>query len=1004
MTPERWLQVKEIFSSAIQYQPVERSAFIARACGGDAVLRKEVESLVAAHEKDGSFIDAPAYQQAAELIVDEKSELKPGQALGSYEIISFISRGGMGEVYLAQDRRLSRKVALKLLPAALTKDDDRLRRFEQEARAASALNHPNIITIYEILKTKSTQAIATEFVEGKTLRQRLAQSALSLGESLNIAIQIADALAAAHKVGIVHRDIKPENIMLRPDGYVKVLDFGLAKLAEHSPSTIAAEAPTRQVRTGSGVVIGTAGYMSPEQARGKDVDARSDVFSLGAVIYEMVAHRKPFEGETPSDILASILKTEPQPLSHFAPEAPAELLRIVNKTLRKDREERYQVVKDLLIDLRSLKQELDFQAQLERSTPSDRTSLAGSNTSLAPAAGPAPQTTEIKNAISSITESLSIEIKRHKTGAVLAFVAVFVIIAAGVFGLTRLLRRTPAHFQSIKISRLTNSGKAIDATISPDGKYIVYSLSDGGKQSIWIRQVSTANDKMIVPPAPIGLFGTTISPDGQNLYYAVKANLDRGTLYRIPILGGTSQKILEGIDGPVSLSPDGKRMVLVRGNFPNQGESSLVIVNSDGTSERTLATKKAPERFSPIFFTGPSWSPDDQLIAATVSNTAGKQFAASSSSQVVSFQVADGKEKVVTAKPFPFSARVQWLPDMSGLLVIGGESIPSAQVWFVSYPGGESREITHDLNAYRSLGVTADGSQLATIQGSGLVNIWVAPEADARRAVQLPTGNVGFFSSFGNGLSWTPDGRIAFITTESGNADVWVMDPDGSNRHQLTANVGQNQTPTVSPDGRYIVFISTRDGLKKIWRMNLDGSNPQPLTPGPADAFPTISADSKWVIYAAQGAAKWTLGKVSIDGGKPIQLSDKAAAMPAVSPDNKFVAYLYPDSEDGFAPANRLGIISIDGGEPSKTFSIQGSGTITTTLHWSTDGNLLLYTINANNVTNIWGQPLDGSAPKQITDFKDSLMLGFAYSHDGKQLACSRGILLRDAVLISEVK
>ena len=431
MTPERWLQVKEIFGSAIQYQPVERTAFIARACGGDAALRKEVESLVAAHEKDGSFIDAPAYQQAAELMVDEKSELKPGQTLGSYEIISFISRGGMGEVYLAQDRRLSRKVALKLLPAALTKDDDRLRRFEQEARAASALNHPNIITIYEILKAKSTQLIATEFVEGKTLRQRLAQSALSLGESLNIAIQIADALAAAHKVGIVHRDIKPENIMLRPDGYVKVLDFGLAKLAEHSSSTIAAEAPTRQVRTGSGVVIGTADYMSPEQARGKDVDARSDVFSLGAVIYEMVAHRKPFEGETPSDILASILKTEPQPLSHFAPEAPAELLRIVNKTLRKDREERYQVVKDLLIDLRSLKQELDFQAQLERSTPSDKTSLAGTNASLAPAAGPAPQTTEIKNAISTITESLSIEIKRHKTGAVLAFVAVFLIIAGG---------------------------------------------------------------------------------------------------------------------------------------------------------------------------------------------------------------------------------------------------------------------------------------------------------------------------------------------------------------------------------------------------------------------------------------------------------------------------------------------------------------------------------------------------------------------------------------------
>jgi len=268
----------------------------------------------------------------------------------------------------------------------------------------------------------------------------------------------------------------------------------------------------------------------------------------------------------------------------------------------------------------------------------------------------------------------------------------------------------------------------------------------------------------------------------------------------------------------------------------------------------------------------------------------------------------------------------------------------------------------------------------------------------------LPTGNVGFFSSFGNGLSWTPDDRIAYITNESGNADVWLMAPDGSNRRQLTANMGQNLTPVVSPDGRYIVFLSTRDGSKKIWRMDLNGNNPQALTPGPADAFPTVSPDGKWVIYASQGAAKWTISKVSIDGGNAVQLSDKPAAMPAVSSDNKFVAYLYPDSEDGFAPVNRIGIISIDGGAPVRTFSIQGSGTVTTTMHWSPDGSSLLYTVNTTNVTNIWSQPLDGSPPKQVTDFKDSLMAGFAFSRDGKQLACSRGILLRDAVLISEVK
>src|SRR5262249_15325336 len=315
-------------------------------------------SLIAAHEKSGEFIDSPAYAAIAETIVDAKAELKAGQTVGGYEIVSFISRGGMGEVYLAHDKRLGRRVALKLLAGSVAEDEDRLRRFEQEARAASALNHPNIITIFEILKTKTTHAIATEFVEGETLRQRLSHSPLTFSESLDVAIQVADALSAAHQVGIIHRDIKPENIMLRPDGDVKVLDFGRAKLSEEMPSIPPDEAPTRQVRTGSGVVIGTAAYMSPEQARGRPVDLRSDIFSLGAVIYEMVAQDKPFPGETPSDVLAAVLNPDPPLLSQVAPSTPAELVRIVNKTLRKDREQRYQSTKDLLIDLKSLKEEL----------------------------------------------------------------------------------------------------------------------------------------------------------------------------------------------------------------------------------------------------------------------------------------------------------------------------------------------------------------------------------------------------------------------------------------------------------------------------------------------------------------------------------------------------------------------------------------------------------------------------------------------------------------------
>jgi len=494
MTPERWQKVKGIFQSALERAPEERSAFLANACSEDESLRKEVESLIASHEKDGSFIDSPAYQAAAELLVDERAELKTGQTIGSYEITSFISRGGMGEVYLAQDKRLGRKVALKLLPSTVTKDVNRLRRFEQEARAASALNHPNIITIYEIHEANSTLMIATEYVEGETLRQRLGYDTLDLQAALHIAIQIADALAAAHKAGIIHRDIKPENIMIRPDGYVKVLDFGLAKLIEAQSPMLAAEAPTKRVKTGSGMIMGTVGYMSPEQARGVTVDARSDIFNLGAVIYEMVAGQRPFDGETPSDIVAAILKTEPPLLSHFTPEAPPELVRIVTKALRKDREQRYQVIKDMLLDLKSLKEELEFQAKLDRSVApsSNEVSTTGSQSQRVATGKTGAGTDEIKTAVSTITHSLSAEIRRHKTGAILGVTAIVVAMITGVFGLYKFLDRSRSapevseKPQVIRTTQLTFS-TALDQfpSLSPDGNSIAYCSDQNGSFEIY---------------------------------------------------------------------------------------------------------------------------------------------------------------------------------------------------------------------------------------------------------------------------------------------------------------------------------------------------------------------------------------------------------------------------------------------------------------------------------------------------------------------------------------
>ncbi|HJP94465.1 MAG TPA: protein kinase [Pyrinomonadaceae bacterium] len=999
MTPERWEQVKQIFNSALNYRPEERSVFISQACSGDEQLRSEVESLIASHEESGSFIDKPAFEAAASLLSNDKTELVPGQTIGSYEVLSFLSRGGMGEVYLAEDKRLGRKVALKLLPVSFTTDADRLRRFEQEARAASALNHPNIITIYEIREGASSHIIATEFVEGETLRHRLSRSALSLSEALNIVIQVADALSAAHKAGIVHRDIKPENIMLRPDGYVKVLDFGLAKLSEQVSPAVAAEAPTIQVHTGSGIVIGTAGYMSPEQARGLSVDSRSDIFSLGAVIYEMIARRKPFQGETPSDTMAAILKTEPPPLARVAPNVPPELARIVTKSLQKDREERYQVVKDLWLDLKALKQELEFQNKLDRSVGPDsngtETLIAGEPTATLSGS----RSTQQRSAISNISESISIEFKRHKVGAALLFVAIALIVTAGGFGVYKWFHRAEPmeRFWDVKLTRLTNSGNAIDATISPDGKYIVYALSDRSSQSLYIRQVSTANDKQIVPPAHVGFFGITFSPDGTELYYAIKANLNAGTLYRIPVLGGTPVKILEKIDAPISFSPDGKQFVLIRGNYPGPGESALVIANTDGSGERNLVVKKVPQGFAPIFFTGPSWSPDGKIIAATVGTLGGR-------SKVMGYSVADGSERELSPESWAFAARVQWLPDMSGLLLVAGDTPASAMLWHVNYPDGRVRRITNDLNIYRAIGLTQDGKMFTTVQAQGLVNLWLVPDGDAAKAIRLPTGNVSFYSSAGNSVSWVPDGRIVYVSNESGAADIWIADRDGNNRKQLTANNALNFAPVVSADGRFVVFVSVQNNRRNLWRMNLDGSNPVRLTSGLIDLFPSISPDSRWIIYTAVEGSKPTLWKISMDGGTPVQVTDHVATAATISPDGKSIVYTYPESSDSFAPPNRMALIPFEGGAPIKTFEITGSGTVLTIAQWSNDGKSILYTINANNVSNIWSQPLDGGPAKQITHFNDLLMTGFAWTPDGKLLACTRGALIRDAVLVTDLK
>jgi eukaryotic-like serine/threonine-protein kinase len=477
MTPERWEQINELYHEAVELDANRQAKFLNQACAGDAALRDEVESLIASHEQAGSFISEPALKVAARVLAEDQATSLVGRRFSHYRIESLLGVGGMGEVYLAEDTSLNRKVALKLLPVQFTNDAERLRRFEREARAASALNHPNILTIHEIGQEDGHHYTATEFIDGETLREHMAGTGMKLDESLDVTAQVASALAAAHEAGIVHRDIKPENVMLRSDGFVKVLDFGLAKLsARHASTTAEPEALKESMfKTNPGMVMGTVQYMSPEQARGQDVDARTDIWSLGVVLYEMVTGHAPFAGETPSHVVVSILETQPSPLTHEH-EMPKGLERIVGKALRKNREERYQTAKDLLLDLKSLKQELEVEAHLERSAGSEKFEAPPSGRWLSDAKTAPPEGGTL-NIRPSSAAYLFGEIKRHKRATVFAVAAMIMVFATLAYSFY--LKKGARH--------LATTGEAIDSLAvlpfvnesgDPNTEYLADGISD----------------------------------------------------------------------------------------------------------------------------------------------------------------------------------------------------------------------------------------------------------------------------------------------------------------------------------------------------------------------------------------------------------------------------------------------------------------------------------------------------------------------------------------------
>jgi serine/threonine protein kinase/Tol biopolymer transport system component len=1016
MKPEGWQQLDQLFHSASEYAPAERAAFLDYACNGDDALRKEVEALIAAHEGAGSFIEGAAMEvEARELAADEGSgaaAMVGGETVSHYRIISLIGSGGMGEVYLAEDTVLSRRVALKLLPEYFSRDRDRLRRFQQEARAASALNHPNIITIFEIGEFDGRHFITTEFIDGRTLRQHFfgeekhtSRKPLPLREVLDIAIQTADALAAAHEAHIVHRDIKPENIMLRRrDGYVKVLDFGLAKLTEGAEVGVDPEGPTKtQVKTSAGVVMGTASYMSPEQARGEKVDVRTDIWSLGVVVYEMVAGSVPFERSTPSEVIALILEREPPPLARYAREAPAELERIVNKALTKDREERYQTAKDLLVDLRRLRQRLEVEAEIERTAEpqkesSEQKAVATGSEQQAAVTGRRVAAEALSAAPStSSAEHVTREIRRHKRVTLLLLTVLILALAAGGYGIYRLAgqRNMPVvSFQGATWKRLTSSGKVTRAAISPDGNFVAHVVDDGGRQSLRVRQIVTKSNIEVVAPDAVTYQSLTFTPDGNHIYYILQSkDMPDSSLYQVSTLGRDPKRLplkldTEAIDlvrrANVSFSPDGKRFVFSR--IDAGKEAALVIANADGSGEQKLVTHRSPEVCG-----WPAWSPDGKTIAYAMGNEDSNDMT------VFVARIADGTFKPLASQRWLRVQRMAWLSDGSGLLVLAtaAQSTYSFQIWYLSYPGGEARRVTNELNNYVDLSLTEDSSALATVQFGQQANLWIAPAGEAARARQITFAAGG--REGGSGISWTPDGRIVYSSVTVEGHDIWIINADGTSQRQLTNNSRVNRSPAVTPDGRYIFFLSDRTGVPHIWRMDLDGGDPKQLTNGAGEQHPDCSPDGRWVIYQTVFGEE-TIWRVSAEGGEPVKLTGEVSFQAAaVSPDSKLIAHCIDKPL-------RIAITPFEGGAPLKAFDVPPTLLSIDGVRWTPDGRAVAFIGTQDGVSKIWAQPLDGGAPKQLVDFKSELIFWFGWSRDGKQLALSRGTLTSDVVLISNFR
>ena len=860
MTPKQWHRVKELFEAALEHVPEDRSAFVIQACRGDDSLRSEVESLLSSYEQEENFLEKPAVAIAAQSLAKEESAALLGQELSHFKIEREIGRGGMGVVYLAHDTSLGRRVALKLLPKHLTSDPGRLRRFEREARAASALNHHNILTIYEIDHLDGLNYIATEFIDGDTLRERIESKELKLGDALSIAEQIASALVAAHEAGIVHRDIKPENVMIRRDGYIKVLDFGLAKLTEHeavdagtTKSAVAAMADTG--------VMGTVGYMSPEQAQGLSVDHRTDIFSLGVVIYEMVTGQKPFAAGS----AVPTFQQDPLPITHYLPEAPTELQLLVTRALQHDLQKRYQTMPELLTDLKSVRLE-------------DKAN------------------------------------NRFKVGHFVLFAAALSVLVSGLLWAYSSRRTAKSSLPPVKVVPFTTfTGSEWVGGFSPDGNQIVFAWTGEQENNfsadIYVKQIGderplrlTSNSDQDVCPV--------WSPDGQTIGF-IRFTEAGATILTVPARGGAERELIRlgpNVAFPPiwDWSPNGK---FIAYSYQEKDKPFEIFLLSIDTLARHALTSPPGENLAELNRPGdsfPVFSPDGQSIAFI-------RRSSWLSSDIYVVSVAGGEPKRLTFNKTPI-AGLDWSADGREIIFSENPLIleGNGSLWRIPVSGGTAERLT--VGGFNAIypKVSRHGNRLAYVQASGDMNIYRI-ELFNKVSKNPP---VKLISSTRDDTSpqFSPDGkRIVFQSNRSGQFSIWTSDSSGADPRLLTTLDKFAGTPRWSPDGKQIVFNYFEERRGQIYVASADGGKPHPITTGDYDNIvPSWSADGKRIYFISNRSGVFEVWRVSAEGGEAVQVTRQGGRIAFESPDGKYVYYAKN------LPTPGIWRLPVDGGEEVK--------------------------------------------------------------------------------------